>query len=75
MFFQAEPPCGEESGGKIRNGTQMDTKHFLNYTHLRKPFPTLILFVTVDLKDIKKFLVFGLSIFCFRCFQLMIEIR
>lgn len=75
MFFQVEPPCREESGGKIRNGTQIDAKHFLIYAHLRKTFPTLILFVTVDLKDINKFLVFGLSFSCFRCFQLMIEIR
>lgn len=74
MFFQVEPPCREKSGSKIRNGTQIDAKHLLIYTHLRKTF-TLILFVTVDLQDINKFLVFVLSIFCFRCFQLMIKIR
>lgn len=41
MFFQVESPCREKTGGKIRNGTQTDSKHLLIYAHLRKTFPTL----------------------------------
>ena len=56
LFLPVEPPCREESRSEMRNGTHTEAIHFLIYVLLRK-LPTLILLVTVDLKDLKKFLV------------------